>query len=418
MIAGRNIVCIASSWFDHPTSKHHLMRILAEQNHVVWVSCHASRRPSLSTHDARAVLRRLRQAWAGPQRVRPNLDVLSPVLIPLPTSPWARRVNAGLLARRIRRVLSRGLQPARPGATRGGAARAEARGSSPTQLWLFAPDVPELIAHLRPERTVYYCADDFAAFDGFDAACMEQLEARTIAASDLVITTSQELYDTRRRQHPHTHLVPHGVDFDHFAAAVDVPADRIPADIRNVPHPVLGYFGLISDYVDLDLIAAAARRKPEWSFVLIGDRRRALAPLSGLPNVHALGGRPYEQLPAYCRAFDVGLIPFRMNRLVRAVNPIKLGEYLAAGLPVVSAPMPAVLEYAPAVRTAETADEFIAACAAALRETDDHSRRARQKLVRSESWRRRVEWLSQLVTTGDEPVAVPPPVPATVGSAA
>lgn len=168
------------------------------------------------------------------------------------------------------------------------------------QLWLFTPDMPELIDLLPAERVVYYCVDDFAAFSGFKPGLIEQLEARTVAASDVVITTSTELYQARRRQHANTHLVPHGVDFEHFAAAVDLPAGCIPEDIRRIPRPILGYIGLISDYVDLDLIREAARRRPDWSFVLIGNATCATRELTGLENVHLLGGRPYEELPAYC----------------------------------------------------------------------------------------------------------------------
>ncbi len=150
MIAGCNIICIASNWHDHPTSKHHVMRCLAERNHVLWVNFHASRRPRLTGGDARLVCRRLRQAWAGPQRVAPQIDVLSPLALPLPASSLARWINARILARQIRRAL-----------------RALPR--RPVQLWLFTPDVPELIGRLRPDRVVYYCVDEFAAFSGFES---------------------------------------------------------------------------------------------------------------------------------------------------------------------------------------------------------------------------------------------------------
>jgi len=149
--------------------------------------------------------------------------------------------------------------------------------------------------------------------------------------------------------------------------------------------------------------------------VLIGEARCDLGCLQGMSNVHVLGGRPYEELPAYCRGFDVGLIPFRMNRLTRAVNPIKLREYLAAGLPVVSAPLPEVNRFTHrqagcpsdppgcschAVYTAVGLDEFLVACVAALQAGGAANRQARQALVRSEGWRARVELLSEIVSGG------------------
>ncbi|MBK9119083.1 MAG: glycosyltransferase [Phycisphaerales bacterium] len=388
MISGRQIVCIASNWHDHPTSKHHVMRLLAEQNDVIWVNYHASRRPRLSGTDTRLIWRRIRQALRPPERVLPRLTVLSPLLIPLPASPLARRINGWLLARQIRSALR----------ASGDASHSDtAHAARPVQLWLFAPDIPEVIRPLGAERKVYYCVDDFAGFSGYDAALVERLEAATVAASDLVVATSPELFEARRRQHTRVHLVSHGVDYEHFAVTPTLPAHEIPLELRGHPRPVFGYMGLISDYVDLALLAAAARNRPDWSFVLVGEARCELGELAGLSNVHVLGGRSYADLPRYCRGFDVGLIPFRMSRLTRAVNPIKLREYLAAGLPVVSSPMTAVLPYRPAVQTAETLPEFLAACEAALEQAAHVPAVARQVLVRDEGWRRRITDLALLV---------------------
>ena len=371
MIDNRNIVCIASSWFDHPTSKHHVMRILAERNRVIWVNYHASRRPNLSIRDFRLALRRLRRSCAGPRRVPAGLTVLSPLLAPFPQSRLARAYNTRVMVRQIGKALA-----ALPAARR--------------QLWLFAPDTPELIRHFDFERVVYYCVDDFAEFSGYDPSAVQRLEAATLAVSDVVIATSTQLFEGRRAVHSNTHLVPHGVDFEHFAPAAEPGRFEIPPEMRHMPRPVLGYVGLISDYVDLELLAQAARARPKWSFVLVGNVNLRARALSGLPNVHLLGGRPYEDLPRYFAAFDVGLIPFRMNRLVRAVNPIKLREYLAAGLPVVSAPLEAVLGYAPAVYPAQNLEQFLAACDMALRENHPAARRARQTWC-AESWHCRVE---------------------------
>jgi glycosyltransferase involved in cell wall biosynthesis len=380
VIHDRNIVCIASNWFDHPTSKHHVMRHLSRRNHVLWVNYHASRRPQLTRGDTRLALRRLRQVCGGARRVTPQLDVLSPLLLPWPESGVARFLNAHMLCRQIRAALAR--LPRRP-----------------TQLWLFAPDIPEVIGRLPVERVVYYCVDDFAAFSGYNTELVEKLEARTVAGADVVFATSTRLFERHKPRHARVHLVPHGVDFEHFASATELPREDVPDDLKAIPQPVFGFMGFVSDYADLGMLAAAARARPDWSFVLLGDIRCNVAALGGVKNIHLLGGRPYEQLPAYCRGFDVGLIPFRMNRLTQAVNPIKLREYLAAGLPVVSSPLETVRRYAPAVQVAETLDEFLAACQRALATAGNGQQRARQDLVRSEGWGACVEYLSHLVET-------------------
>ncbi|MBN2445576.1 MAG: glycosyltransferase [Phycisphaerae bacterium] len=378
MITDRNIVCIASNWFAHPTSKQHVMRLLSRDNHVLWINYHASRRPKMNATDSRAAFSRLLQISGGVQHVAPRLDVLSPLLIPYPESRLARSFNAWRLGCRIRAALRK--LPARP-----------------TQLWLFAPDVPEIIPRIPNECTVYYCVDEFAAFVGFNADLITSLERRTVASSDLVIATSQPLLERMRAMHDNAHFVPHGVDLEHFAVTATLQQDDIPADVADLPNPVLGYFGIIADYVNLGVIARAARERPAWSFVLIGEKRCPTTCCDNLPNVHLLGPRPYETLPAYCRKFDVGLIPFRMNRLVHAVNPIKLREYLAAGLPVVSSPMPEVRRCGAGVHVAENDDGFVDACERALEASHNESPATRREIVACESWQVRVATLAELV---------------------
>ena len=378
MISGRTIIGVGSGWSAHPTSKYHVMRRLAEDNHVVWVNYHASRRPSLNRNDLLKIVKRVRQACSGIRQVQSTIDVLSPMVLPWPESSAVRFFNARLIARQVNGVL--GSRPQRP-----------------VQLWLFTPDIPELIDLVETEAVVYYCVDDFAAFSGFNSELIARLEKQTCRKADTTIATSQTLLEHCRNLHPNAQLVLHGVDVDHFASAFEMATDRLPEDVRNIPGPVFGYFGLLSDYVDLDLIATAARRRPDWSFVLLGSRACDVSVLEGIKNVHLLGNKAYEELPDYCRAFDVGLIPFRMNRLTRSVNPIKLREYLAAGLPVVSSPMPEVFRYRSAVYTAETPDEFISACQHALAAARSGPATQRRDLVRAESWQARVEQLSEIV---------------------
>lgn len=371
MIAGRNIVCIASSWFDHPTSKQHVMRLLAEHNQVLWINFHASRSPQLTAADARTALRRIGQIFRGSVQVEARIQARSPLVLPFPKSRAARALNLRSLRRTIDLFLAQ-------------------RPYEPAQLWLFTPDLPELITAHPWERTVYYCVDHFAGFDGYDAGLISELEVQTLRDCDVALATSPPLVAACQRHSANTHYVPHGVDFGHFAAAPLLPADEIAPELRTLSPPVIGYFGLIAEYVDLELLAAAARARPRWSFVLIGDLTCDAGPLRGLSNIHLLGPRAYADLPSYCRGFDVGIIPFRSRALTRAVNPIKLREYLAAGLPVVSAPMDAIAPYAEGVHVAETCDEFLAACEAAMARSAEHGPRHYQALVESESWTARV----------------------------
>jgi glycosyltransferase involved in cell wall biosynthesis len=185
------------------------------------------------------------------------------------------------------------------------------------------------------------------------------------------------------------------VDVAHFRRALD--DGPLPADIREIQHPIAGFFGLIEEWIDLELIETAARALPAVSFVLIGRSARPLGALTTLPNVHVLGRRPYEHLPDYLRAFDVGLLPYRLNAQVLNSNPKKLREYLAGGRPVVSVRVPEVERYARFVRIADDPVSFTQAISEAVAGDDDAARRARADAMLDESWESRVARVSELV---------------------
>lgn len=340
MIEGKTILCFASGYDAPPTSKHHVMHLLAERNVVLWINYHASRAPTATSSDLTHIGNKLVEIFRGMKNPRGNLYVLTPLVLPLPSSPYARRLNRLLLIGQIRGALSK----IRDGAV---------------QIWSFTPDIGYALGRFDEEKVVYYCVDDHASFSGYDRAQVLKDEEDLCRRSDLVITTSMALQDAKSPWNPNTILVPHGVDYDHFSRAVREDL-ACPGDLASIPQPRLGFFGLIRDWVDLDLLAEVAGKRTDWHFVLIGnaDSNVNIGQYRTLRNMHFLGRRPYQDLPAYCRHFDVGLIPFKINELTRAVNPIKLREYLAAGLPVISTPMPEVALYDNFVEIVNSCIEF------------------------------------------------------------
>lgn len=374
MIEGRTILCFASGYDAPPTSKHHVMHLLAERNTVLWVNYHASRTPSASSSDLLYMARKLGQVFAGLKTVRKNLHVLTPLVLPLPGRDWAQKLNRRMLKFQILSALRK----IRTG---------------PVQIWSFTPDISYLLDDFHAEKTVYYCVDDHASFSGYDSEQVLREEAELCKRADLVVTTSTTLQDAKQPLNPNTLLVPHGVDFEHFSGALSRSLP-IPADIANIPHPRLGFFGLIRDWVDLDLLADIARRRKDWHFVLLGDSTVDLSPYRGLSNMHFLGRKPYSELPAYCRQFDVGLIPFQVNELTHAVNPIKLREYLAAGLPVVSTPMPEVKLYNHLIHIADSTDTFIEAIESSL-STGADERKKRVEAMTHETWPQKIDLICE-----------------------
>ena len=374
MIEDQTILCFASGYDAPPTSKHHVMHILAERNVVLWVNYHASRAPTASSSDLTYMAKKLGQVVAGMKNPRDNLHVLTPLVVPLPGSAWAKRLNRALLVAQIRRALKK-------------------VGRGPVQLWSFTPDIGYLLGRFGEERVLYYCVDDHASFTGYNRQQVLRDEQNLCRRADLVVTTSMALQKAKEPYNPNTMLVPHGVDYEHFSKALsdDLPT---PADIANIPHPRLGFFGLIRDWVDLDLLAEVARRRPDWHIVMIGDSTVDLTPYRELQNIHFLGRKPYADLPAYCKQFDVGLIPFKINELTLAVNPIKLREYLAAGLPVVSTPMPEVMLYDHLIETATTPDETVDAIDKCL-SSPPTARTERTTAMAAETWPERVEGMAE-----------------------
>jgi glycosyltransferase involved in cell wall biosynthesis len=256
----------------------------------------------------------------------------------------------------------------------------------PVQVWSFAPDVDYLCGEFEEECVVYYCVDEFSQFEGYDERAVSAAEARLARQADLVITTSQALHKSKAHLNDNVTLVTHGVDHAHFARARS--GDLVPpADIADLPRPVLGFWGLIQDWVDVALVAELARARPDRSIVMLGEIATDVSSLGGLSNVHLLGRRPYCALPAYAKGFDVGLIPFRVNELTRSVNPIKLREYLSAGLPVVSTALPEVGRYAGLVGIARDVGEFVRSCDAAVAcSGDERAAESRQEAMQGETW--------------------------------
>jgi glycosyltransferase involved in cell wall biosynthesis len=385
VISGRNIICFASGWDYHPTSKHHIMRQLSRCNNIIWINWHCSRRPTLGLGDLRSMTTRLWQIRQGARSAGDAITVLTPWQVPLPESRAVRRFNAMMTRRAINKVLHR--LPKRP-----------------VQIWSFAPDTADLVGSFDEEAVVYYCVDAFGEFSGYNRRLIEQRERELIDRSDVVITTSPPLFEGRRNLHRSVHYIEHGVDHAHLSRALE-DATPVPADIAALPRPIFGFVGVVGDWVDVNLVAELARRRPEASIVMIGPATASIPAAASLPNVHWLGGRDHKLLPGYLKAFDVGLIPFRQVPLTHNANPIKLYEYVAAGVPTVSTSLPAVKPIDGSVWLADDADSIARCCDEALRHNTAAERSARSKLMLAHSWSQRLEQISTVVESALRPVA-------------
>ncbi|HVX15426.1 MAG TPA: glycosyltransferase [Pirellulales bacterium] len=366
-LRGRDIVCLSHDWTGDPLSRTHVMRLLARENRVLWVNSLGYRSPTVSKADISRAARKLLAASKPIHEPERNIFVLNPLIIPVHSRPWIRAFNQRFLAFQVRRAMRR-LRFQR------------------VINWTSNPVAAVVAGKLDEELVVYHCVDENSAFTGVAADALLDLERQLMTRSDAVFVSAERLYEAKARHNPHTYLVRHGVDFDHFRRALDADTP-IPDEVAGLPRPVIGFFGLIADWVDVDMMAEMARRFSKGSLVVIGKATTDVSALEKLPNVHLLGRKPYADLPAYCKSFDVALIPFRINELTLNANPLKVREYLAAGLPVVSSPIPEV-EVLGQCRIARDADAFECAIRAAL--DDPGPSAARSDAVRHESWQAKI----------------------------
>ncbi len=371
------VVAFANDWGTDPTSKHHLMRLLAARHDVLWIETSGMRAPTAtSTADLRRVARKVQRMAGGTRPGAPGLTVLSPPSLPLPTSKLVQQLNARLYRSAIKRALQR------MGATQ-----------DPV-LWVYTPTAARFLDQIPHSGLVYHCVDRWWAFDNYDATEMRQCHEILCQRADHVIVSSLELERDCVEFNQRVTYVPHGVEWEHFHRAVtdDLP---YPEGEMDASRPRIGYIGWLETWVDMELIAKVARAHPDHDVVCVGAIRGVdTSELESLPNVHILGRKAFAALPAYLRWFDVALIPFRVNELTVAVNPIKLREYLSAGVPVVTTALP---ELAPfrgreGVDVVDSHDEFLAAVARRLDAPSSPDARMRlSESMRGEGWQGRLD---------------------------
>jgi glycosyltransferase involved in cell wall biosynthesis len=372
------IVAFAKDYNEDPTSCHHILRELARTRRVLWLNSVGMRTPKLSSgRDLGRLGRKLRDFAKGPINIENDLWVFTPIVLPLPHNPVARRINRQVLRATVR------------------ALRFRLR-MSDFQLWTFLPNVADYVGALGESLAVYYCVDEFSMFSYIDAEPMLAAENALLERAHCVFAVTHALAERKRLSNLNTHVSPHGVDFASFSRAL-APETVVPADIAGLLRPVIGFYGTLQDWVDLELVAYLARSHPEWSLVLIGPIMVDTAAVAGIPNVHLLGRREHRDLPAYCKGFDVGLIPYRVIDRMPFVNPIKLREYLSAGLPVVSTAVPEVRRYPHWCSVGEDHEGVRLAIERALLEDSPEKRRSRSSSMQAETWQARVAEVDRIV---------------------
>ncbi len=264
--------------------------------------------------------------------------------------------------------------------------------------WYYTPMALGFSRHLQPEVTVYDCMDELSMFAGAPPELLA-LEAELFGRADLVFVGGRSLYERKRKLHRDTHLFPSSIDRAHFAVARRQMEE--PEDQRSIPHPRIGFFGVLDERLDRELVREVAALEPSWHFIFLGPVVK-IAPesLPQGPNLHYLGQKSYAELPRYLASWDVAMLPFARNDSTRFISPTKTPEYLAAGRPVVSTAIPDVVEpygNKGLALIADTAEEFRTAIRALMEDRPANWLHRVDEYLRDLSWDRTFEEMWRLI---------------------
>jgi glycosyltransferase involved in cell wall biosynthesis len=385
MLRDRSIICFGGEdwWYHHPHSKAHLMRKFARAgNKVLFVNSISMGLPNLSHKDLLPRIKRKIGSYSKlAQQTEEGITVVSPASLPFYGSVAARSLNRRAIAAQI-------------------GALARRRGMAHPILWIAIPTAAEMIGSFSESVIVYQVSDKYDANTmdhSTDPALIRKLHEHAIDAADIVFYSGRKLFSEASRGCEYSYLLEQGVDYSHWST-VSSGQIEVAAEIAQIPHPRLGYFGAIEPWlVDQELIKRAAQVRPEWQWIFIGNRSRGLE-IENLPNTHFLPPVRYEELPRYAAGFDVCVLPWETERAFTSYgSAIKVREYLATGKPVVISPLPEYEPMSDVLRIARSRDQFVSLVEEALHEDDPSLAIKRQKSVASGTWDARAEWVSDLI---------------------
>ncbi len=356
------LALVSDDWNATPQRRHQILTRMQAYAPVAWIS------PALQWVEW---LRRRSHGRPSPRHLAApdsRMFVLASADGP-PTVYHPDSVRRALYRRRVSR----------------GARWLERQGCRNVELEIWNPEFAGALDWVRHTTSSYHIDDEYSwSADG----PMTAGERRVIERVDRVYVTSPKLLETKGGINPRTIFSPNGVDYRAFSA----PAPE-PADLAAIPHPRVGYIGILKEQLDWNVLTTLATKHPAWSFVFVGPVRTGhvsirvpLASLRALPNVHLLGERSVETLPAYVQAIDVALLPYRRNAYTECINPMKLYEALAAGTPVVATRLRTLEDFRTVITLADNLDDWSSGITAALSDLSATRKAERQAVARRYDW--------------------------------
>ncbi|MGE5430941.1 MAG: glycosyltransferase, partial [Syntrophomonadaceae bacterium] len=377
MLKNRDIIIFGDDWGRYPSTIQHIGRVLAKNNRLIWIGSLGLRKPELKLRDLKRAFQKISSVFkkSSPgERVMSPVIELNPFIIPLHDFKLVRKLNKILLLRALKGAIE------------------QYHFQNPV-LITSSPVMSDVAGCLNESSIHYICLDDYSHFKGAFRRLME-FESNLLRKADSCFAVSETLVKSRKTQAGTSYYLPQGVELDHFSGR----SMEIPGILKDVKKPVIGYFGIIAPlWTDVDLIIRAAKQYPDYQFLIIGRVEMDISGFDSAENIKFVGEIPYDRLPAYAQVFNVGMIPFEDNNLTKSCNPIKLYEYMALGIPVVSTELTEVRKFSDLVFVARDKEEFIKLIKTAVEDSTPERNQARRQKAMEYSWNAVTERISNVI---------------------
>lgn len=335
-----SFLVFSDDWGVHPSSCQHIFKHIAKQHRVLWVNTIGMRNLTLTFQDLQKVRQKLsRMIFSERNKTSMSylgdLHVCQPFMLPFSNISLIRGWNQQSVILTVRRALS------------------NLRIHNPI-LITTVPNACDYIGHFDESKAVYYCVDDFAEWPGLNKDLVRGMEHELVTKADIFIATSEKLFDRLQRHGKPTFLLTHGVDIDFFS--------QLPSEehymLSGIPKPRVGYWGLFDDRSDQDLLKEVVINMPHVSFVITGRIETDISELQKLPNIYFTGPISYTELPRMITGWNICMLPYKVNELSDAIQPLKLKEYLAAGRPIISTPIREMNAMSSVINIATNAEQW------------------------------------------------------------